>query len=328
MCKVGELAARHGKRMAFWADMMDKRLDSVSNLPADSIANQWGYEDKEEFKGRLGKLETWVSPSASVHNSLFCRLDNAKLNIRGYAQRAQNLEGFMNTVWHNGVRFAVGSREAHGDEYYETLIGLAKHYAPPVTLPSAAWHGIAYGGECTWCLPPRNDPTFEQRLIMVLFGKDLPKAAEAWRLHGTSYKPVGMDGFDNSGMHNLYSERPGHAARALEADPEGIEECHRRIEVARAAWEELPESTLDSHVREELLTMAEAGLWTTGKVRWLQTGASAGAEWQELVERHERFVERFLQVHARRFPSVLTELFRRGLERLQEDYEGWGGKPE
>src|SRR5207249_9988278 len=85
--RLRELAAKHGRRIMLWADVLHHYPELVPELPEDVLLLDWQYEaaDRYPTTGVLGKSGRafWVCPGTSSWNTLFPRLDNALDNIRG-----------------------------------------------------------------------------------------------------------------------------------------------------------------------------------------------------------------------------------------------------
>jgi hypothetical protein len=104
--KVRDLAARHGKRIQFWGDIIIKRPDLVASLPKDAIALEWGYEADHPFAeharvfGASG-LDFYVCPGTSAWCSFTGRTENMLVNVREAARqgKANGARGFLMTDW-------------------------------------------------------------------------------------------------------------------------------------------------------------------------------------------------------------------------------------
>lgn len=85
MC--AKLAAKHGKKIALWGDIIFHHPDKLPSLPADATLLEWGYEADHPFEqhgelfARSGRA-WYVCPGTSSWQSLGGRLDVALANIR------------------------------------------------------------------------------------------------------------------------------------------------------------------------------------------------------------------------------------------------------
>ncbi|HMD53645.1 MAG TPA: glycoside hydrolase family 20 zincin-like fold domain-containing protein [Phycisphaerae bacterium] len=100
------LAARHGKRIQLWGDIIIKHPDLIRELPPDAILLEWGYEFDHPFAshGRLfaaSERGFYVCPGTSSWQSLGGRSKNAFANIRSAAKAgvAHGALGLLNTDW-------------------------------------------------------------------------------------------------------------------------------------------------------------------------------------------------------------------------------------
>ncbi|HTV46856.1 MAG TPA: glycoside hydrolase family 20 zincin-like fold domain-containing protein [Phycisphaerae bacterium] len=100
------LAARHGKRVQLWADIIIKHPDLVSELPKDAILLEWGYEFDHPFPrhGRLlaaSRRAFYICPGTSSWQSLGGRNSNSFTNIRSAARAglSSGAVGLLNTDW-------------------------------------------------------------------------------------------------------------------------------------------------------------------------------------------------------------------------------------
>jgi hexosaminidase len=100
------LAARHGKRIQLWGDIIINHPDLIDRLPPDAILLEWGYESDHPFAGH-GRLfaasgrQFYVCPGTSSWQSLGGRSLNAFANIRSAAQAglAHGALGLLTTDW-------------------------------------------------------------------------------------------------------------------------------------------------------------------------------------------------------------------------------------
>jgi hexosaminidase len=145
LLRVRRLAARHGRRPLYWADVLEKHPHHVVLLPADVGLLFWNYDaapSAAALTNRLRRLtspggkrsirgELWVCPGTSAWNSLFFRRDNAAANIfqTARAGHAVGASGFLLTDW--------------GDN---------GHY----NFATASLWSTAFAAECAWNAPKRR----------------------------------------------------------------------------------------------------------------------------------------------------------------------------
>jgi hypothetical protein len=159
-----KLAAKHGKRLMLWGDMLLKHPDAIRALPKDCIVLDWGYEPDMDFpKVRAfleAGLEAYVCPSTRGYRVVFNDVEKARANIAGYAREAVRAGacGIMTTDW-----------------------GDMGHF----NLPAASLHGLALGAAMSW--NPRADfgKDFDRTFSLQLFGDARGAAAAAFRQAGS-----------------------------------------------------------------------------------------------------------------------------------------------
>ena len=129
LLKIYEDVSRRGFKMQFWGDIIVQAPELVPELPADSIALEWGYAAEHPFDehGRLfatSGIPFYVCPGTSSWNSIAGLTDNAIANLLNAAENGlkHGAVGFLNTDWgDNGhwqplpvsfLGFAVGAAYA------------------------------------------------------------------------------------------------------------------------------------------------------------------------------------------------------------------------
>jgi hypothetical protein len=103
---VHALLASRGRRMQFWADVVEKDAGLVAELPSDAIAMLWGYDQDHPFETllepfRARGLTTYVCPGTSGWSSIGGRTDAACANLLRAASdgAAAGAEGCLVTDW-------------------------------------------------------------------------------------------------------------------------------------------------------------------------------------------------------------------------------------
>ncbi|HVU37135.1 MAG TPA: family 20 glycosylhydrolase [Opitutales bacterium] len=107
--KLHAQAARHGRQMLFWADILLEAPELVDEVPADATALLWGYEANHPFAEQCARLAAaqrkfWVCPGTSAWNTFTGRTDNMLANLASAAKhgRAHGAEGLLLTSWGDG----------------------------------------------------------------------------------------------------------------------------------------------------------------------------------------------------------------------------------
>jgi len=147
--RVHELAARYGRRIQVWGDILLNHPELISEVPEDVTLLDWHYEAAEEYPstrifGESGHT-FWVCPGTSSWNSLFPRIYNANVNIRNLVRDgvAAGAEGMLNTDW--------------GDCGHYQYLGLS-------------WYGYIFGAAQGWSGGTTTDEAFEAALGPLFFG--------------------------------------------------------------------------------------------------------------------------------------------------------------
>jgi len=127
--RVGELAAKYGKQLMFWGDIIRHHPELVPEIPKDVTVLDWAYSHSHAFDSivdfqRAG-LEFFACPGTNSWISLFPRLPVACGNIAGFAAAARGAgaRGLLNTDWGDGG-----------------------HY----NFMEYSWHGYLFGAEQAW----------------------------------------------------------------------------------------------------------------------------------------------------------------------------------
>jgi hexosaminidase len=100
------IAARHGKSIALWGDIILNHPEKISALPRDATLLEWGYESDHPFDAHGREFAQsdrpwYVCPGTSSWQSFGGRLDTALANIRNAvtAGRRHSARGMLLTDW-------------------------------------------------------------------------------------------------------------------------------------------------------------------------------------------------------------------------------------
>jgi len=156
--RVRELAARYGRRIQIWGDILLHYPELIAELPEDVTLLDWHYQAADEYPsartfGESGRT-FWVCPGVSSWNSLFPRLYNANVNIRNFVRDgvAAGAEGMLNTDW--------------GDYGHYQPLGLS-------------WYGYLFGAAQAWTGGTTSDEEFEAAFGPLFFGPEHERILEA-----------------------------------------------------------------------------------------------------------------------------------------------------
>ncbi len=148
--KIHRLAAKYGKRMMIWGDIILQHPELIPDIPKDVILLDWGYAAGVDLgsmaKFKKAGLEFWTCPGVSVWQRIFAHFDNASRNIteRAVAGEKHGAAGLLNTHWGDG---------GHPQ------------------MQSAGYRGYAWGAEQSWTPDPKtNRAGFDRRFARAWFG--------------------------------------------------------------------------------------------------------------------------------------------------------------
>lgn len=155
--KLREIAARFGKRLLIWGDVIANYPELLPELPEDITVINWGYRPRypetkvEAFGNFRGKVLS--SPSSVSHCVLYGAANQARHNIDKHvrAGRKAGIDGILNTCW--------------GDA------GMFCSFA-------SSFFGTAYAAERSWN-PDSDRVSFTQRFCRIFLNSDAPELIEA-----------------------------------------------------------------------------------------------------------------------------------------------------
>jgi hypothetical protein len=147
--RVRELAARYGRRIQIWGDILLHHPELIGELPEDITLLDWHYDPADEYPSvrifsQAGR-RFWVCPGVGSWNSLFPRLYGANVNIRNLVRDgvAAGAEGVLNTDW--------------GDFGHYQYLGLS-------------WYGYVFGAVQGWSGGTTGDDEFNAAFGPLFFG--------------------------------------------------------------------------------------------------------------------------------------------------------------
>ncbi len=167
--RLRELAARYGRRIQVWGDILLHHPELIAEVPEDIVLLDWHYGAADSYPtaeifGRSGRT-FWVCPGVGSWSTLFPRLSNANVNIRNFVRDgvAAGASGMLNTDW--------------GDHGHYQPLGLS-------------WYGYAFGGEQAWNGGTVDDAAFEASFSPLFFGAEHERVLQAMhRLDRTNTLP-------------------------------------------------------------------------------------------------------------------------------------------
>ena len=229
---VNSLVAKRGKRMAFWADMVLRDPELISQIPSGVNALQWGYASERstvgytcEFEGRCQALQRrgisyTVCPSTVTFKGPFFDMPEAFGNIKLAVESAAKFgaEGLLLTEWGDG---------GHANAFLSSLVQ------------------IVYTG-----LRCRNKPYDEASVIAkvneIADAKIGASLIALWSTRATSRAKPDLVAVRKA-LDQARSESgtaPGWVRNGL-----AMTDLHLRVAEARAANKPLPEGLRESYRR-------------------------------------------------------------------------------
>jgi hypothetical protein len=160
-----KLAARHGKRLMFWGDVMLQHRRAIRKIPKDCIALDWGYSPATCFE-KIGEflrcgLDAYACPSTRGYRVVFNEVEEARGNISGYARTARRLgaTGLLTTDWGDMGHFNM--------------------------LP-CSYHGMALGAAMSWNPDSDERANFDRAFSLQLFGDRTGQVSRLYHKAGTT----------------------------------------------------------------------------------------------------------------------------------------------
>lgn len=159
LLKLRELAAKYGKKIMFWGDIIRHYPELIHDIPSDVTVLDWAYTYRHNFDSladfKKADRPFFACPGTNSWNALFPRLPEAYANIHGFAKAARDCgaAGLLNTDWGDGG-----------------------HY----NFMEYSWPAYLFGAEQAWNVDA-DQTTFSKRFCKLMFGTDktdLPKAMD------------------------------------------------------------------------------------------------------------------------------------------------------
>ncbi len=118
--KLRHLAAKYGKKIMFWGDIIRAHPELIKKIPKDVIVLDWRYEENHDFDTlrdfKKAGLTFYGCPGTSAWNTLLARTSRATLNIHGFAAagRRHGAAGLLTTDWGDGGHCNFMENSWHG----------------------------------------------------------------------------------------------------------------------------------------------------------------------------------------------------------------------
>lgn len=231
---VHGLAAEHGRRIQFWADVLLAEDGDAAGVPDDAVPMVWGYEADHPFDHQLGRLaasgrDFYACPGTSSWMSFAGRLTNALGNLAAAARaaRATGAAGLLITDWGD-----------HG------------HLQPP----TVSYPPLLAGAGFAWRVDSGDLSPGELATLLNLHGHlDLPGAGRALCGLGDVYRATGVESRNASILFPfvVFPDRDLRDPRYEHLDAAGLERAEAAVEAALRAFGS-PASDAGEHLAREL----------------------------------------------------------------------------
>ncbi len=124
--RLRELAKKYGKNIMLFGDVVVRYPELLGEIPNDVILLDWIYDPMEEYPsteafGKSGR-RFWVCPGTGSWNSVFPRLEGAKVNVERLVKTGlrHGAEGMLLTDWGDHGHYGVLSVN-----FYAYILGAA-----------------------------------------------------------------------------------------------------------------------------------------------------------------------------------------------------------
>ncbi|MBM3188511.1 MAG: beta-N-acetylhexosaminidase [Chloroflexi bacterium] len=247
--RLRELAARHGRRIQVWGDILLHYPELVPELPEDVTLLDWHYEASDDYPSVRTFAESgrefWVCPGTSSWNTLFPRIENSNGNIRTLVRLGaeHGARGMLNTDWGD-----------HG------------HYQPI----GQCWYGYVYGGEQAWTGGTTADADFDDRFGPLLFGTSGQVVVSAMRDLARLNTLPGMARRNASSSIHALLDEPLVGPVAAQMPAETLGEIVRVCEAAIHALHNALAESRDPESVEEIVYSARMMAYAARKVQTTQ----------------------------------------------------------
>jgi hypothetical protein len=200
---IRTLAARHGRSLSVWGDMVRRNPELVAELPGDVTILDWGYERERSLARSAEPLARagrpfYLCPGTSSWSSLAGRTDNAVANILDAVDSAHQhgALGVLLTDW--------------GDD------GHWQH------LP-VSFLGYAWAAALTWSLSANRALDLTRALDRFAFGDRAGVFGKLAFDLGNTYQKPGFRHGNTSVLHAVYTTTIAQARARLPQPREGAE---------------------------------------------------------------------------------------------------------
>ncbi len=204
--KVRDLAAKYGKSVMFWGDIIRHYPELIGRIPSDMTVLDWGYGYDHPFDRikdfEKADLPFFACPGTSSWVALFPRLPEAMENIHGFAKAGyrHGADGLLNTDWGDGG-----------------------HY----NFMEFSWHGYLFGAEQGWNTGA-NQKSFHARFARLFLRSNDKALADAVSEMGEIAEVNAAGYYQSLWRHTLFAA-PGDDVFRRTKPVEVIEALNGRV---------------------------------------------------------------------------------------------------
>lgn len=209
LVRIYKLARKHGRKMQFWADIVQQHPELVAELPDDVIPLVWGYEADSFFEDTCRKLASrgldfYVCPGTSSWCSFSGRSTNCIANLRAAATvgLAHGASGFLVTDW--------------GD------------YGHRQFLP-VSWLGFVHGAALGWCVASNRDLNPAMETSRHALDDPTGWMGELWHGAGRVHEPLRINLPNKTALFRVMHSRFDDASAIEGITVKGLDQVDRRI---------------------------------------------------------------------------------------------------
>ncbi len=183
--RLHALAARHGRRIQFWGDILAAHPELLGEVPDDAVVLEWGYEAGHPFAERAAALaaaglEFYLCPGTSSWNSFAGRLDNALANLAEAARAGaeHGASGYLITDW--GDDSATCSRRRSAGRRWSRAPPSPGTRPPPSGPATCRWRSRSRPRRVSPRAPARCWRRWATSTASAGSGRRTPRRSSSW----------------------------------------------------------------------------------------------------------------------------------------------------
>lgn len=289
--RLRDLAAKHGRKIMIWADVLKYHPELADSLPKDILLLDWWYEPKDRYETvdlfTKTSRDFWVCPGTSSWSSFFPRLENAVINVERFVRDgiAAGASGMLMTDWGDGG-------------HYQQM--------------SHSWYPLIWAAECGWTGSGTAHDEFQTAFSLQFFGDSSGELARAlYRLGAAMTNDLNWRATWNRAVGLWEEPLLGHVA---DGSPPEVTAGTRD---AARALEPLLGHIVDSGIRHDLaftlyqITFVVEKVETTRAIRdWLKSADTTSGADQDRLQQLDTLIDQ-LRAQRQALPGMVREFRQR-----------------